>query len=193
MSVCRADRRSLFSAVATVMGVSVAAGCGARFEPEANPASPIAAEVRQEPAGLSHGAPPSFYTVAEYDEARDPNVDLTATLNRAKWENKHVILQVGGDWCSWCKRITDYMSDKGPIRELVSANFVVMKVTYPGNHAESFLSNYPKCDAYPHLFVLDSDGKLLHSQGTGELEQGNGYNDEVFAAFLAAWSPARKP
>jgi hypothetical protein len=63
-----------------------------------------------------------------------------------------------------------------------------MKVTDPGENAESFLSQYPGVRAYPHLFVLESDGTFLHSQGTGELEQGKSYDEEVFCKFLNDWA-----
>ena len=58
------------------------------------------------------------------------------------------------------------------------------------NRNAEFLAGYPKVPAYPHLFVLDTDGTFLHSQGTGELEEGKGYNEDVFTAFLEKWRPA---
>ena len=65
-----------------------------------------------------------------------------------------------------------------------------MKVNYSDdNQNEDFLKAYPKIPAYPHLFVLDSDGRFLHSQGTGELEEGRGYNESVFLTFLETWQP----
>lgn len=149
-------------------------------------AVPATSEAESEPA--VHKDHPAFYSVADYNEAQDPDTDLAATLARAKSEHKRVILQVGGEWCGWCKLISNYMATNETIRNLVDKSFVVMKVTYPGDHADEFLAKYPKCEAYPHFFVLDADGKLLHSQGTGELELGQGYNDEVFAKFLTTWS-----
>ena len=70
-------------------------------------------------------------------------------------------------------------------------NFLIVKVNYSQeNENQAFLANYPKVPAYPHFFVLDSDGTLLHSQGTGELEEGKGYNQQVFMAFLDRWKPS---
>lgn len=131
----------------------------------------------------------SFYTIATYDKESDPNKDLALTLEQAKKEKKRVILQIGGDWCGWCARISDYMSTNQVVLEHLENNFLVMKVTYPGQNAEQFLAEYPKCNAYPHFFVLDENGKFLHSQGTGELEEGDGYNNEKFMAFLNKWTP----
>lgn len=68
-----------------------------------------------------------------------------------------------------------------------------MKVNYSDkNRNEEFLKGYPKVPAYPHLFVLDSDGKFLHAQGTAELEEGRGYDAKVFLAFLARWQPKKQ-
>lgn len=52
--------------------------------------------------------------------------------------------------------------------------------------------SYPKVPAFPHFFVLDSDGTFLHSQGTADLEEGRGYNEKVFVEFLAKWEPKTK-
>ena len=69
-------------------------------------------------------------------------------------------------------------------------NFLIMKVNYSDeNKNKALLETYPDVPAYPHYFVLDSDGKFLHSQGTGELEEGKSYDEEVFAAFLNEWKP----
>jgi len=66
---------------------------------------------------------------------------------------------------------------------------VVLKVNYSDeNENKDFLGKYPKIRGYPHLFVLDSDGKLLHSQGTAELEEGKGYNEQKVMAFLSKWA-----
>ena len=65
-----------------------------------------------------------------------------------------------------------------------------MKVNYgDGNDNEAFLGQFPEADGYPHFYVLDSGGNLIKSQGTGELEEGKGYNEGVFLAFLEKFKP----
>jgi hypothetical protein len=51
---------------------------------------------------------------------------------------------------------------------------------------------YPRVKGYPHLFVLERDGSLLHSQDTGELESGKGHDPEKVMAFLKRWNPAKE-
>lgn len=136
-------------------------------------------------------ATPEFYTVAEYGAERVAAEDLEMTLARARKEDKRVLLQVGGDWCGWCKLMTKYMETNQPVRSLLTEHYLLMKVTYESKQKnKEFLSSYPKIKGYPHLFVLSSDGKLLHSQDTEALEEGRGYSEEAFTAFLKKWAKA---
>ena len=49
--------------------------------------------------------------------------------------------------------------------------------------------DFPKIPGYPHLFVLDKTGTLLHSQNTSMLEDGKrSYDLERFTAFLKKWA-----
>jgi hypothetical protein len=44
---------------------------------------------------------------------------------------------------------------------------------------------------YPHLFVLDARGDVLHSQDTGLLEAGQDYDRDKMLAFFKEHRPAR--
>jgi len=145
------------------------------------------------PTGETLSAPeakPSlgFYTVEKYGEDRDVEVDLKMTMARAATEDKRILLQVGGEWCGWCKLLTAFIDKQDAVRELLNKNYLLMKVTYTQQQPnEAFLSKYPKIAAYPHLFVLDAEGNLLHSQDTSPLEEGKGYNEGRIVAFLEEW------
>jgi hypothetical protein len=76
------------------------------------------------------------------------------------------------------------------IAGLRDKNYVWVKVNFSKvNENKEFLSAYPEPAGYPHLFVLDSSGKLLQSQDTSELEMGKGYNPDKVTEFLKRWSP----
>ncbi|MGE5351099.1 MAG: thiol-disulfide isomerase, partial [Acidobacteriota bacterium] len=76
------------------------------------------------------------------------------------------------------------------IADYLKANYIVVKVNYSKeNKNEAVLSKYPKIPGYPHLFVLDSEGKLIHSQETGVLEKDKGHDPEKVLNFLKEWSP----
>lgn len=130
-----------------------------------------------------------LYSVAQYDPARDAAADLAVTLVRADAENKRVILEVGGEWCSWCKLLDNYIEATPAFREGLARDFIVMKVNYSDeNENTAFLANYPPAEGYPFMIILAPDGSLVGKQNTGELEEGRGYSDEKMMAFLKTWS-----
>ncbi len=103
------------------------------------------AELNQANAKAAASATPSFYTVAHYGNDRDAEADLAMTLERAAREKKRVLIQVGGDWCGWCKLMTNYFDTNEPVRALLEKNYVLMKVTYNSEQTnEKFLSKFPK-------------------------------------------------
>ncbi len=125
-----------------------------------------------------------------FDPGRDPSKDLQAAMTEAQKTGKNILLDVGGEWCIWCHRIDAFIEGHEEINSFLHNNYVVMKVNYSQeNKNEAFLSAYSKISGYPHFFVLDKDGKLLHSQDTGKLEAGKDYNPEKFMAFLKVWAP----
>ena len=131
-----------------------------------------------------------FYTVDQYGDDRNVEADLAATLVRATTEKKRILLQVGGEWCGWCKLLTGFIEKNESVRNSLEQNYLLMKVTYTQKQPnDAFLSKYPKIKGYPHLFVLDADGNLLHSQDTSSLEQGKGYNEAKVLEFLESWKP----
>ena len=125
-----------------------------------------------------------------FDPARDPAKDVAAAVAQARDEGKRVLVDVGGEWCSWCHIMDRFFAADDEAREMRDRGFVVVKVNYsPQNKNQAFLSRYPRIAVYPHLFVLGPDGKLLHSQDTGELEAGKGYDRDKMLGFLRNWTP----
>ncbi len=135
----------------------------------------------------SEGSSPLF------DPLRNPFDDLKSAIRMAKENNKNIILDVGGEWCIWCHRIDAFMHNTKEINSLLGKYYLVVKINYSKeNKNEKFLSQYPKIEGYPHFFVLDKNGKLLHSQNTGDLEKDKGYDKNKFIAFLNKWKPTKR-
>ncbi|MFO1317798.1 MAG: thioredoxin family protein [Burkholderiales bacterium] len=127
-----------------------------------------------------------------FDPARDAAADVAAAVAQAKAQGKRVLVDVGGEWCAWCHILDRFVAGNADVRALVDANFVWLKVNWSKeNRNEALLSRWPKIRGYPHLFVLDTDGRLLHSQETDLLESGRDYDRAKFVAFLRAWAPPR--
>jgi len=133
--------------------------------------------------------PQAVYTVKVYDPARDPAADLAATVRTAQAADKRIVLQVGGDWCGWCHKLDRYIAEHPAVAQALNDGFVIMKVNKSGeNDNAEFLAQYPKIPGYPHWYVLESDGTLLHSQGTAALEEGGSYSESALIDFLRTWS-----
>lgn len=128
----------------------------------------------------------------KFDPNKNPFEDLKIATQLATETNKRIILDVGGEWCIWCHRLDDFIDSNENIKQIITEKFIVVKVNYSKeNKNEKFLSKYPQIDGYPHFFVLEKDGKLLHSQNTGLLEKDKDYDPEKFMAFLNKWSPKK--
>jgi len=126
---------------------------------------------------------------ASFDPARDPAKDVADAVALAKSQGKRVIVDVGGEWCSWCHTMDRFIAANDDLKSLIDSRYVWVKVNYSKeNRNESFLSQWPKIEGYPHLFVLDGDGKLLHSEDTSELEAGKSYDKARFVAFAQKWA-----
>ena len=162
--------------------------------PVADPSQPVASG--NTPAAADVAAVAALN--AQFDPARDPVADLATAKVEAQRGGKRIVLDVGGEWCSWCHLLDAFVEGNAEIRSFRDANYVWMKVNYSeDNENAAFLSQFPQIKGYPHLFVLDAQGKLLHSQFTGELEadkgQPKGYNREKFVSFMKDWAPPQAP
>ena len=126
---------------------------------------------------------------AKFDPKRDPDKDLAAAIKLATKENKRIMLDVGGEWCSWCHKLDKFFETNDEARKILKDKYVVVKVNFsPENENKAFLGRYPKINGYPHLFVLDKSGKLLHSQDTGLLETGPSHDPAKVIPFLNKWA-----
>lgn len=130
--------------------------------------------------------------IEKFDSKRDAEKDLQSAIALAAKSNKRILLDVGGEWCSWCHRLDTLFLENKDLSNLLHDNFVVVKINYSKeNKNEKLLSKYPEVKGYPHFFVLGEDGTFLHSQDTGELESGKHYDRDKVFKFLKRWAPKR--
>ena len=127
-----------------------------------------------------------------FDPKSDPEKDLNKATGLAAKTRQNILLDVGGEWCIWCRRLDKFFNDNSDIFDFLHHNFVVVQVNYSTeNKNEKFLSKYPKIGGYPHIFILDKTGKLLHSQDTGKLESGDHHDHDKVLALLKDWAPKK--
>jgi len=139
----------------------------------------------------------SFLAQAQVEEIYNPKADARAEIdsavNIAKLEGKHVLLQIGGNWCVWCRRFHQFVADDADISQYVKDNFVKVMVNYsPENRNEELLKSleFPQRFGFPVFVVLDTNGHRIHTQNSAYLEAGGSYDKQKVLEFFKHWAPA---
>lgn len=128
----------------------------------------------------------------KFDPARNAAIDLQTAITQAQKKNKRIVLDIGGEWCIWCKRMDVFLMQHGELEKLQKKNYVWLKINMSEeNENKEFLAKYPAATGYPHLYVLEKDGTLLKSKDTSELEEGKSYNLQKFIDFLNEYAPGK--
>src|ERR1700754_2112229 len=108
-----------------------------------------------------------------YTPTADAVKDLAAAKQKALAEHKHVLIQIGGNWCIWCKRFTKFTHDDAELRASLEKNYVVYHLNYSKENKNLPVLQslgYPQRFGFPVLVVLDAQGNRLHTQNSGLLE-----------------------
>jgi thioredoxin-related protein len=129
-----------------------------------------------------------------YNPGENAEQKIANAVKKAKTEGKHVFIQVGGNWCIWCARFNEFVTNDKQIDSIMKANYVFYPMNHsPENSNAKLLAKYgyPQRFGFPVFLVLNGEGKLIHTQGSWYLGDGKeSYDrDKVFALFRD-WNPA---
>ena len=135
-----------------------------------------------------------------YNEDINPLEQIDQALVKAKANGKFVVCQVGGNWCPWCLRFADFITNDATISKLIDDNFEYIHVNYNPRKSEgaektaqaaALMARLDNCSrfGFPVFVVLDDAGKVLHIQDSSFLEEGQGYNKEKVLRFFKNWTP----
>lgn len=128
-----------------------------------------------------------------YNPHENAEQEIADLVKIAKKENKNIILQAGGNWCIWCLRFNQYVQTTPELKQIIDENYLYYHLNYsPDNKNEKVFAKYGdpgKKFGYPVFIVLDKNGKQIHTQESGTLEQDKGYSLEKVKAFFEAWKP----
>jgi thioredoxin-related protein len=144
-------------------------------------------------AQLSDSTQPTSEQHQKFDPARDAQKDIHDAIVLAKKSNKRILLDIGSEWCIWCHRLDSLFIQNKDLENYLNKHYVVVKINVSKeNENRVVLSKYPKIAGYPHIFILNKNGQLIHSQDTGELEfpkdhPYKGHDKTKVFAFLKKW------
>jgi len=135
-----------------------------------------------------------------YDESINPIEQIDQAVVKAKSEGKFVVCQVGGNWCPWCLRFADFITNDTTVSKVISDNFVYAHVNYnprksggelQQQQAAALMKRLDNCGrfGFPVFVVIDDSGNVIHIQDSSFLEEGQGYNQEKVLRFFKNWTP----
>ncbi|MEO5947984.1 MAG: thioredoxin family protein [Chitinophagaceae bacterium] len=116
---------------------------------------------------------------------------ISNAVKAGKKSGKHVLIQIGGNWCVWCARFNNFVTTDKSIDSLVNSNYVVYHLNYSKeNYNKDILKKYkfPQRFGFPVFLVLNEEGDLIHTQNSEYLESGKGYDKGKVVAFFNNWS-----
>lgn len=128
-----------------------------------------------------------------YDPKADAEKDIAAAVMQAKEEKKFVLIQGGGNWCSWCLEFIRLVKADAQLDSAIQKNFVWYHLNMnPENMNSKTFENleFPQRFGFPVFVILNQDGKRIHTQNSGYLEDGKKSYDKIkVLEFLEMWSP----
>jgi thioredoxin-related protein len=157
------------------------------------------AQETKDPVKKESTVPAQKEPVHIYNPNADAQADITAAVTKAKTSGKHVLLQVGGNWCVWCIRFHDLVNNTPELKTYLNDKYEYVLVNYSPENKNTAVMNKlgnPGRFGYPNFVVLDGDGKVIHIQDSGALErdkeetekEGKGHSIKKIQDFLQNWT-----
>ncbi|MCX2576137.1 thioredoxin family protein [Pedobacter sandarakinus] len=135
-----------------------------------------------------------------YNPEANAMADLKEATQKAAKANKHVLVQVGGNWCTWCIAFHNLVNNTPSLKQTINDNYEFVLVNWDKDHhndeAMKYLG-YPNRFGYPVFVVLDGKGKVLHIENSAYLETDEvgangkkqvGHDVKKTISFLKGWT-----
>lgn len=134
---------------------------------------------------------PDAKKITIYDEKADAKALVETALKSAKRFNKRVLIQWGGNWCSWCVLLHDRFKTDRDLAKTLLYEYDVVHID--SNNNMELAAKYGadlKKNGVPFLTVLDFDGKVVVNEPTEPFETKEdgkpGHDPKKLKAFLTA-------
>lgn len=127
-----------------------------------------------------------------YNPEADAKKDIENAVVQAKANDKHILIQIGGNWCGWCKLFHDLTTTDEELKAYIAENFEVVHLNYSKENQNLDVLEtleFPQRFGFPVFVVLNGNGKRIHTQSSGYLEEGKGHSKKLVMEFLQSWSP----
>lgn len=137
-----------------------------------------------------------------YNPEANAMSDLKAATEKAAKANKNVLVQVGGNWCTWCIAFHNLVDTTAVLKQTISDNYEYVLVNWDKDHHNDEAMKYlgfPNRFGYPVFVILDGKGKVLHIENSAYLETDEigangkkkvGHDVKKTISFLKGWTVA---
>ena len=75
-----------------------------------------------------------FSNAQEVVKIYNPDADVATVISqsliKAKAENKHLFLQIGGNWCSWCRKFHKLSAEDSDIKARMDKSYITILVNF---------------------------------------------------------------
>ena len=127
--------------------------------------------------------------VSLFDPRANATQSIKAALNMANRENKHVLVEFGGNDCESCNLLHTAFTKDAEIASSFQKAFVLVMVDMQAN--QNLVSNYVQDEVRaPFLALLNKEGKVVKRRRTDDLGVSSKLDFGKVKAFLAQWSSA---
>lgn len=88
------------------------------------------------------------------------NHTLDEALEKARAENKLVLVDVAAIWCQTCRRLDNDVFANAQVREKLNEKFVFSRLEYESMEGAEFLEKH-EAAGFPNLWILDDNGRVV--------------------------------
>lgn len=135
-----------------------------------------------------------------YNPSADAKAELNTAVKKASAANKHVFVQIGGNWCGWCIAFHNMVDSTPEVKDFLNANYETVLINYSKENMNKPLLaklGNPQRFGFPVFLILDGEGKVLHIQNSAYLESRAksadgktvvGHDPKEVLDFLKGWT-----
>lgn len=131
-----------------------------------------------------------------YSPHADGDALVAGALREARAEHKLVLVDLGANWCIWCRRLHHTFETNPAVAAELQRHYVVVLIDVNRRHGSQrnagLIARFhnPVRFGLPVLVVLDASGRQLTTEDSGNLESGAGHSPQKIVAFLRRWEGA---
>ena len=121
-----------------------------------------------------------------YDETADAHQNIAEAVKLAKKSDKHILLEMGGNWCPDCRALGAYLA-REDIKAWLDDRFIVVPVDvgeWDKNIDIAERYGNPISEGIPALVVLDKNENVVFATLAGELASARSMSGDDLIEWL---------